>query len=469
MVEKIRNNPYEYLMPRLEGSLLAKSPAPYLELVKKGVCGFILFDGELEEVREGISLLQEAGMREAGFPLLIASDLERGLGQQVRGGTVFPPAMAFGQAYLNGFDELKIRKAFNAIAVEALWAGINLIFAPVLDVNSNPLNPIIATRAFGEDTGTVSGLGVMMIEEFQGRGVMACGKHFPGHGDTHLDSHLTLPSVDKQLGELHNFELLPFKEAVNAGVKSLMFAHLSVPAIEPSAIPVSLSKNAVKLAREGLGFKGLIFTDAMNMGGINIKEQEAAAMALKAGVDVLLHPSSPDEMAKHLSSIELPEPVLLRRIRHELTETKRRTGPPDFRMHEALAQEIAFAAIRYEGSQKSLGKSPVVIILSDDPEALSPFVKEAASALPGLPVLVNPEPQDMPRNKETLAVIHSVPRAWRPPPEQLKRKIEAASELGPLWLSFGNPYAIHNEKNKILAYSDSEAVQREMARRVLRA
>ncbi|MDA8173604.1 MAG: hypothetical protein M0018_03320 [Nitrospiraceae bacterium] len=466
MVEKIRNNPYEYLMPRLEGSLLAKSPAPYLELVKKGVCGFILFGGELEEVRAGISLLQKASMREAGFPLLIASDLERGLGQQVNGGTAFPPAMAFGQAYLNGFDQLKIRKAFNAIAEEALWAGINLIFAPVLDVNSNPLNPIIATRAFGGDVRTVSRLGVMMIEEFQQKGVMACGKHFPGHGDTHLDSHLTLPSVDKPISRLENFELLPFKEAVNASVKSLMFAHLSVPAIEPSGIPVSLSKNAVKLAREGLGFKGLIFTDAMNMGGINIKEQEAAAMALEAGVDVLLHPSSPDEMAKHLSNVELPGPVLLREAR--LAVKNDGLACPDFRMHEALSQEVAFAAIRYDG-QRSPGENPVIIILADEPEALLPFIKEAASARPGLSVLVNPEPQEMPRNKETLAVIHSVPRAWRPPSEQLKKKIEAAATLGPLWLSFGNPYAIHNEKNKILAYSDSEAVQREMARRVLRA
>lgn len=452
-------------MPRLEGKLLAKAPAPYLEFVRKGVCGFILFGGELEEVKEGIALLQkEAGLSEAGLPLLIASDLERGLGQQVEGGTVFPAAMAFGQAFLNGMDETRIREAFAAMAEEALWAGINVIFAPVLDINSSPLNPIIATRSFGEDAETVSKLGIMMIEEFQSKGVIACGKHFPGHGDTHLDSHLTLPSVNKRLDELERFEMVPFKKAIAAGVDSLMFAHLRVPSIEPSGIPASLSKNAVTFARGGLGFNGLIFTDAMNMGGIPMKEGDAAALAIEAGIDVLLHPSNPDEIARHLSTISLPEPKLLREIRRGLEKKYHVTGP--FKKHDGLAREIAFAAIRYEGDQRHLA-DPVVIVLSDEPEVLAPFMEEAASVRPGLRLLVNPEPEAIPRDKEILAVIHSVPRAWRPPSAGLKKKIEAASALAPLWLSFGNPYVIHGEKNKILTYSDSEAAQKEMARRIL--
>ena len=192
-------------------------------------------------------------------------------------------------------QELKIlRSVFKAVAVEARYAGINTIFAPVLDINTNPKNPIISTRAFGESAESVSFFGCEMIKIFQSYGITACGKHFPGHGDTETDSHIKLPKIKKDIKALSKTELAPFRNAVKAGVKMIMLGHLNVPALDPSGIPVSLSQKAVSYLRNKLGFKGVIITDAMNMGGIGkYSEEKASLMALNAGVDILLHPADP--------------------------------------------------------------------------------------------------------------------------------------------------------------------------------
>ncbi|MFH1014812.1 MAG: glycoside hydrolase family 3 N-terminal domain-containing protein, partial [Nitrospirota bacterium] len=181
-------NFYKFIIARLNGRDIEKEFNYYLRLVKKGVAGFIVFGGELNTVRRGISELQ----KEADDRLIIASDLEQGLGQQIEGGTIFPPAMAVASAikkdssrFTVHCSQLKLlRKVFKAIAIEARYAGINTIFAPVLDINTNPRNPIISTRAFGEDPESVSFFGCEMIKTFQSHGITACGKHFPGHGDT---------------------------------------------------------------------------------------------------------------------------------------------------------------------------------------------------------------------------------------------------------------------------------------------
>ncbi|HEX8948649.1 MAG TPA: glycoside hydrolase family 3 N-terminal domain-containing protein, partial [Dissulfurispiraceae bacterium] len=171
-------NPYRRLIPRLNGAEVEERFDSYLTLVKKGIGGFILFGGDLETVRAGIRELQHASQH----PLIIASDLEQGLGQQVRGGTLFPPAMAIAAAVkaAEPADSSLPERVYRAFALEAAYAGINVIFAPVLDINTNPRNPIIATRAFGEDRETVSFLGCEMIKAFQRSGIIACGKHFPG-------------------------------------------------------------------------------------------------------------------------------------------------------------------------------------------------------------------------------------------------------------------------------------------------
>ncbi len=451
-------NPYEFMMPRLEGRDLENNPAPYVELVKKGVAGFILFGGRLEAVKEGIAELQ----RHAVMPLVIASDLERGLGQQVEGGTVFPSAMAFGKALLNGMSQKVLKRAFSAIATEARHAGINMIFAPVLDVNSNPDNPIIATRAFGEGPGIVAKLGAAMIEEFQRKGVSACGKHFPGHGDTAVDSHLAMPEINKGIKELEDCELVPFRAAAQAGARAMMLGHLKVPAIEPSGLPMTVSARAVEFLRNGIGFKGLIITDAMNMAGLSMPEERASELALRAGVNIILHPSEPDGIARHLAKSGVKsDSERLFAVRNRMKMLPER-GTPYFEGHRKLADEIALKAISIEGDLKKI-ENPALIILSDEPDALAPLLEEIKEKR--IPYKINPE-GDLPPG-DILAVTYSTPRAWRPPSEQLKENIRRVAERDPQWISFGNPYLIYKEKNKILAYSDSELVQREVARRFL--
>jgi beta-N-acetylhexosaminidase len=167
-------NYYQSIVPRLDGENIKDDFRRYLSLVRKGIAGFIVFGGKLDEVKRYIRRLQE----DARIPLVVASDLERGLGQQLRGGTLFPPAMALahscGNAKAGGTDLRLLRRSFAAVADEAHYAGINTILAPVLDVNTNPKNPIIATRSFGEDVQTVSFFGCEMIKTLQRRGIAAC-------------------------------------------------------------------------------------------------------------------------------------------------------------------------------------------------------------------------------------------------------------------------------------------------------
>lgn len=452
------------MLPRLEGGELEdeKAVRRYLRLVRKGVAGFILFGGRLEGVREGIGRLQ----RETPTPLVIASDLEQGLGQQVEGGTLFPPAMAFGQALANGAPPQKLGRAFSAMAREARHAGVNMILAPVLDINSNPLNPIIATRAFGEVPETAGRLGSLMIREIQKQGVYACGKHFPGHGDTRADSHVELPVIGKTLEELSRFELKPFKAAIKAGVSSMMLGHLMLPLIDPSGLPATLSGKAVALLREKLGFKGLILTDAMNMAGLSMEEGKASLLALRAGVNVLLHPGDTERVARHIGGKNIKGRIApLRALRRALAKAAPSPKTPPFEAHRRLALEIALEAIRVEGRLKinGLGKNAAVIVLSDTPETLAPFMDEIGGRHK---VVVNPKGGRLPAGR-LLAVVHSVPRAWRPPSEGLKRNIGRLSLRDVLWLSFGNPYLVGGQKNKVLAYCDLEGVQRRMARMLL--
>ncbi len=466
-------------MPRMEGAQLEKDPSRYADLVDKGVAGFILFGGRLEAVKEGLAELQ----KRAAIPLIIASDLERGLGQQVEGGTLMPSAMAMGSALRAGIGEDVLRRTFSSLAVQARWAGINMIFAPVLDINSNPQNPIIATRAFGEDAETVSRLGVLMTEEIEKQGVYACGKHYPGHGDTREDSHSAMPVVNKTTQELEEFELRPFRAAIRAGVSAIMTGHLKVPLIDPSGLPATLSGPANGYLRRQMGFKGLIVTDALNMAGTGMKEEQAAALALEAGANILLHPADPDKTAAYLGA-SYPDTGadagLLREKRiFSPGALSRLPSPPDFEGDRELARQIALKAIRAEGKifLKQTGRF-CLVILSDNPQALLPFTRALAEMAPGIKVIVNPERDFNPGSHLKgdffdllLLAVHSTPEAWKPPTAGLKENIErfflfSATGFPAVWLSFGNPYIIPHGVDRVLTYSDTPEVQREMAKRI---
>jgi len=235
--------------------------------------------------------------RLARTPLLVASDFERAASMRVSGGTRFPHSMAFGAA-----GDLAATKYEGLIAArEARALGIHWIFAPVADVNNNPLNPIINLRSYGEDPEQVSRHVAAFIEgahsDPAGR-VLVTAKHFPGHGDTDVDSHLGLPRLDIPRERLDALELKPFERAIALGVDSIMTAHIAVPALDPSGVPATVSPRVLTaLLRDDLKFKGLIVTDSMAMQGLTMlfDSGEGSVRAVIAGADVLLMPPDPDK------------------------------------------------------------------------------------------------------------------------------------------------------------------------------
>lgn len=257
------------------------------------VGGIVVFShniGSLEDVAAMVNAAQgTAAKNGAKIPLIVAVDHE---GESVnRFGnrlTQFPSNMAIAAT---GSHE-NARAAARAMAEELKALGINMNFTPVMDVNSNPDNPIIGKRSFGSNPNVVARFGTTMIEAFQTNGIITAAKHFPGHGDTCIDSHIALPIVAHDQSQLDNIDFLPFRKAINADVDAIMTAHVIFPAIDSdSVLPATLSKRVLTgLLRDKLGFKGLIVTDSLGMGAVKQKFgiTDASAMAFQAGADMLL-------------------------------------------------------------------------------------------------------------------------------------------------------------------------------------
>ncbi|MEB3882959.1 glycoside hydrolase family 3 N-terminal domain-containing protein [Lyngbya sp. CCY1209] len=263
-------------------------------LEELGVGGVIFVDGSAAELAVRTQLLRSW----AKIPLLLAADIEEGVGQRFAGATWFPPPMALG-AIANRDPEMAERYAEEMGAVtarEALAIGLNWILAPVVDVNNNPDNPVINVRAFGETPETAGRLAAAFIRGSHRYPVLTSAKHFPGHGDTAVDSHIELPTIPHSPERLAAVELPPFKEAIAAGVDSVMGAHLLIPAWDET-LPATLSPEILtgKL-RKALGFEGLIVTDALVMGAIADRYSlaEASVLAVEAGADILLMPEDPE-------------------------------------------------------------------------------------------------------------------------------------------------------------------------------
>jgi len=263
-----------------------------------GIGGVILLGGSAAEVGLKTQELQTQAM----IPLLIAADVEEGVGQRFSGATWFPPPMALAKiAQQDKAQALRYAEAMGvATAEEALAIGLNWVLAPVLDVNNNPQNPVINVRAFGDTPALVADLATAFLQGAQNRGVLTAAKHFPGHGDTSTDSHLELPQLPHDLERLHQVELPPFATAIAAGVDAVMTAHLHIPALD-AHYPATLSKATLtNLLRQQMGFEGLIVTDALIMGAIThtYGPYEAAVLAVEAGADVLLMPVDPEGCIK---------------------------------------------------------------------------------------------------------------------------------------------------------------------------
>lgn len=258
-----------------------------------GVIYFRRNAGTAEEVARLSAALRELAAEATKAPLWIAVDQEGGMVARLdRGVTVMPGQMALGAARSAKWA----RKAARASGAQLARLGINLNFAPSLDVNNNPANPVIGVRSFGERPELAAELGVAAIRGYREAGVVACAKHFPGHGDTVADSHRELPAVPHDRKRLEAVELLPFRLAVAAGAEAIMTAHVRFPALEPDGLPATLSPRILRgLLREEWGFDGVVFTDCLEMKAISgtVGVARGAVMAVKAGADVVLVSHTP--------------------------------------------------------------------------------------------------------------------------------------------------------------------------------
>ena len=263
--------------------------------------GVTLFARNVDDAAQLARLDRDLQVIADPVPLFISADQEGGLVVRVTdGATIFPGNMALGATG----DPSLARRVAEASASELLAMGINMSLAPVVDVNTNPLNPVIGVRSFGSDVDLVSRFGTETINGLQASGVSAVAKHFPGHGDTSVDSHRDLPVVPYPLERLESLEFHPFQAAMQSGVDGVMTAHLYLPAIEPQPdLPATLSRTVLTgLLRERLGYQGLILTDALDMEAIKKDRTaaEAAIQAFEAGADMLLIAGITPEDRLHL-------------------------------------------------------------------------------------------------------------------------------------------------------------------------
>lgn len=334
---------------------------------REKVGGFIISNGTPGELAEKMNALQ----RRAPVPLLMVSDLESGPGMRLLGaGTDFPPVMGLAAT---GSDSLAFEVG-RVTAEEGRAVGLHLTLSPVLDVNSNPRNPIINTRSFGEDPETVGRFAADVVRGVHAGGLMAMGKHFPGHGDTHADSHMELPEVTADRARLNSVDLPPFRAAIAAGLDGVLVGHIAVPNLTGDDVPASVSRKLTgDLLRGELGFGGLVSTDAMNMQGLTSRygQGEAAVRAIQAGADILLQPTDIpavlDAVTRAVADGRLTEARIDQSVRRLLeaksrvrierratvdaAEMTRIVGSP---AHRALAARVAERSITLVRDRRSL-------------------------------------------------------------------------------------------------------------------
>ncbi|MBV9852749.1 MAG: beta-N-acetylhexosaminidase [Armatimonadetes bacterium] len=267
----------------------AQAAALVDELAAGGVIVFTRNVGTPEELRETITSLQARSLALGAPPLFVAVDQEGGRVSRLGPPHFFRPPSA--REVGRTGDPGEARAAARAIAGQLRPLGLNWDFAPVLDVNNNPRNPVIGDRSYGDDPQLVAAMGIAAVRGFQeDGGILACGKHFPGHGDTDTDSHLALPRIAHGRDRLGQVELVPFRAAIAAGLAAIMTAHILFPALDP-ALPATLSPRILTgLLREELDFQGLIITDCLEMQGVarGWGTPEAGMLAVEAGADILL-------------------------------------------------------------------------------------------------------------------------------------------------------------------------------------
>ncbi len=468
----------QLIMPRLDFNS-PESIEEAKELVEKFcVGGFIVFGGERGQVKEVIEELK----RISRFPLFFGCDAERGIGQIVSGTTRFPFAMALGAIR----DEGLIYRQARWIAREAKECGINLIFAPIVDVNTNRENPIINIRSYSDDPSLVSRLGGEFIKGCQESGVMACAKHFPGHGATKADSHVSLPVVLKNQEELGKCELPPFIEAIRSDVASIMIGHIAVLSIDPTRRPGTISSPIVReLLIRDLGFTGLVVTDALNMealAGFGSGE-EVVCQSILAGCDLMLHPREPMKLIERLYEMvkkgEISEAVLdsalgkiLATKRKWLTSKVVEIGlDVDEYYGENLVDEIALRSVCcLKGGRLSSQKATLCVldVTQSGVDISRPFLKRLTEAGIGCEKkLISQEGEDafplrIKNNKQAvICLVYTSVEAWKKHTkisESFHNFLRSLENLSceKVLVSFGSPYVVEgfNNFNTILCTFD---------------
>jgi len=342
----VEGHPGQLLFVGFEGT---EAPAELVDRVRAGsVGGVVLFARNLEspeQVRALTTELHAAAPSEA--PLVVSIDQEGGRVQRLPEPWTRWPSMR--EAARGGPAE--VERVGAAIGLELSDAGIDLDFAPVVDVATNPANDVIGDRSFGGDPETVGELGAALIRGLQSSGVAACAKHVPGHGDTVEDSHHALPVLDHDRARLEAVELPPFAAAVGAGVASLLTAHVLLPRLDPDA-PATLSPVLRELIREGLGFEGVVFSDDLDMAAVaeRFTPAEIVERAAASGVDVLLACRDPERQRALADALEQAPRASLEASLSRVRELKRRwvggarsqdsQGPP-YAAHLRLAATLA--------------------------------------------------------------------------------------------------------------------------------
>jgi beta-N-acetylhexosaminidase len=454
-------------------------------------------------------------------PLLTSADLEPGLGR-LEGGvfthylmdagsaTIFPSAMGIAAT---GRDQDAYDVA-HAIGEEGRAVGIQIDFAPVVDVNNNPNNPVINTRSFGEDQRRVARLSALFVHGLEDAGAVATAKHFPGHGDTDVDSHVGLPIVGASMARLDTLELVPFRAAIDAGAGLVMTAHIALPAIEgDSTTPATLAPKIITgLLRDSLGFRGVAITDAMTMEGVGkgYTTEQSSVLAVLAGADILLKPTDPtraiDAVVNAVGTGRIPRARIDSAVRRIL-ELKARLGLPTARYvdlerlrdvvgssaHRALAADVSQRAVTLLRDRDDLvplhGGRALVVQYAPETElkAGRVFGPTMIAGAPGTRA-VKISPSTSRDQLDSLAALartfdHVVVAAYVRRiegegrfaiPEQVAAWIDALARPGSgttvIVVSFGNPYLIRQFPNVgtyLVTFGVSDDLERAAARAVL--
>jgi beta-glucosidase-like glycosyl hydrolase/uncharacterized lipoprotein YddW (UPF0748 family) len=517
----LREKVGQLVVPWVGGDYLSLDSDAYDRLrswiVHEGVGGLIVSIGTPMDMAAKLNLLQEL----ARVPLLVSADMEHGPGQRLTGGTVlpwglelgggttFPTVMGMGATG----DERFAYEMGRITALEARAVGVHMVYAPVLDVNNNPANPIINVRSYGEDPAAVSRMGLAHIRGMQEHGVIATAKHFPGHGDTDVDSHISLPVISHDRSRVDAIELVPFRDAVDAGVGAVMSAHIAFPSLTGDSVPATLHPRILTgLLREEMGFQGIITTDALDMGGIveGYGRGDAAVLALQAGADILLMPPDiptainavVDAVRRGAVSEERVDDSVRKLLRakaglglHRVRTVNLQAvpGTVGIRAHQAVAREAAERSITIARDRQRLlpvrpddRRRVLTVVYADDPDPLTgrAFRRQLEARFPRHDFVLidgNAQPHQLQAilaRADTADIVVFAPfirvLAWKGDvavAEPVSRFVRTLAARQPtVVISFGNPYILNEFPDVgtyMLAWGQSNLAQQAAARAFL--